>query len=56
MSDTGSYVGLDRRDPGRSEARRRLEELVELRTAELAAAKDAAEAALAAKSARSWPA
>jgi signal transduction histidine kinase/CheY-like chemotaxis protein len=51
VSDTGTYAGLDRRDPGRSEARRRLEELVELRTAELAAAKDAAEAALAAKSA-----
>jgi len=41
----------ERRDPGQTATRRRLEELVALRTAELAVAKDAAEAALAAKSA-----
>jgi signal transduction histidine kinase/CheY-like chemotaxis protein len=50
--DTGTYpAGTERRDPRQAQARQRLEELVALRTAELAAAKEAAEAALAAKSA-----
>jgi len=51
MTEQDSPAHGERRDPGQTATRRRLEELVALRTAELAVAKDAAEAALAAKSA-----
>lgn len=51
MTDETRLPTGDRRDPAQAATRRRLEELVALRTAELAVAKDAAEAALAAKSA-----
>jgi CheY-like chemotaxis protein len=51
MTDQDRFPPGERRDPAQAATRRRLEELVALRTAELAVAKDAAEAALAAKSA-----